>query len=304
MADFLLSNKRQMMGVMLVVLSSVCFAVVPNSAKMALDHGVSLFFLLMARFVIGAGLLIPIMALMNASFRVPPQHIPKLIMTSVMALGLLVATYHAVDFIDIGLVLLILYSFPIGVALLAQLKGKETLSRARWLCMMMVLAGLSVMIYDGQGDINTYGVMVSVAGLICFVLFIETSGDLAVVLGATTLNLYISLIGLLAMLMVLAVSVMPVLPFGAEFIGPKSTAGAMAVGLNGIFYIISWVMFFEGARIIGATRASLLACVEPLFAAVLALVFLGQHLSAVEWTGFFIVLGAIYAFERLRVKHG
>ncbi len=292
-----------MIGITLVIVSSICFAVVPNSAKMALDDGASLFFLLMARFIIGAVLLLPIMVLTKSSMVVTRQHIPKVMVTSVMALGLLVATYHAVDFIDIGLVLLILYSFPIGVALLAQIKGREKLSRARWLCMVMVLVGLAVMIYDGQGDINSYGILVSVLGLICFVFFIETSSDLVMVLGAKTLNFYISLFGLAVMI---GVWLMPeFMRFGlmtSEFIPPETPIGAMSVGLNGVFYIVSWVLFFEGARIVGATRASLMACVEPLFAALLALAVLGQHLSAVEWAGFFIVLGAIYGFERLRIK--
>ena len=169
--------------------------------------------------------------------------------------------------------------------------------------MVMVLVGLAVMIYDGQGDINSYGILVSVLGLICFVFFIETSSDLVMVLGAKTLNFYISLFGLAVMI---GVWLMPeFMRFGlmtSEFIPPATPIGAMSVGLNGVFYIVSWVLFFEGARIVGATRASLMACVEPLFAALLALAVLGQHLSAVEWAGFFIVLGAIYGFERLRMK--
>ena len=59
------------------------------------------------------------------------------------------------------------------------------------------------------------------------------------------------------------------------------------------------MLFFEGSRLIGITRASLLACVEPLFAALLALAFLGQQLSLVEWLGFLVVLISIFAFEKL-----
>jgi hypothetical protein len=34
------------LGIMLVIISSICFAFVPNSAKIALDEGTSLAFLL------------------------------------------------------------------------------------------------------------------------------------------------------------------------------------------------------------------------------------------------------------------
>ena len=76
----------------------------------------------------------------------------------------------------------------------------------------------------------------------------------------------------------------------------------MAIFSNGFFYILRWVLFFDGSRIIGATRASLMACSEPLFAALLAMFFLGQILSIVEWIGFLTVLVSVYLFERFGTK--
>ena len=289
---------RQHVGILCVILSSICFAFVPNTAKMALDEGASLFFLLAARYAIGAILLVPVLIITGQKIAVQRAQIRPLVITSLFALFLLLATYHAVDFLDVGLVLLILYSFPIGVALISQLSGRERISPARWLCMLAVLGGLGLMILDGIGDISLYGIFVSILGLICFVVFIETSSQLADSLGSPTLNLYISLIGLVCLLAVL------LLPVEVSFAHPATPAGITAILGNGIFYILSWVLFFEGARMIGATRASLLACVEPLFAALLAMFLLGQFLSPTEWVGFVIVLAAIFMFEKRAPRSG
>ena len=289
---------RQHVGILCVILSSICFAFVPNTAKMALDEGASLFFLLAARYAIGAILLVPVLIITGQKIAVQRAQIRPLVITSLFALFLLLATYHAVDFLDVGLVLLILYSFPIGVALISQFSGRERISPARWLCMLAVLGGLGLMILDGIGDISLYGIFVSILGLICFVVFIETSSQLADSLGSPTLNLYISLIGLVCLLAVLLV------PVEVSFAHPATPAGITAILGNGIFYILSWVLFFEGARMIGATRASLLACVEPLFAALLAMFLLGQFLSPTEWAGFVIVLAAIFMFEKRAPKSG
>ena len=94
-------------------------------------------------------------------------------LTLLFALFMLLATYHTVDFLDVGLVLLILYSFPIGLALISKFSGRERIAPARWLCMMAVLGGLGLMILDGIGDISFYGIFVTILGLICFVFFIE-----------------------------------------------------------------------------------------------------------------------------------
>ena len=49
-----MASKKMNHGVILVLLSSVFFAFVPNSAKIALDDGSSLFFLVFSRYAIGA----------------------------------------------------------------------------------------------------------------------------------------------------------------------------------------------------------------------------------------------------------
>ena len=169
---------KNAIGIILVLISSVCFAFVPNSAKLALDDGASLYFLLISRFILGSAVLSLYMIITGISFHLPRRRIPLLFLTSIAALFMLAATYHAVEFIDIGLVLLILYTFPFGVAILARIKRGELLSIPRWFCMVAVLSGLGIMIYDGQGDINFYGVLISILGLISFIFFIETSSTL------------------------------------------------------------------------------------------------------------------------------
>ena len=165
--------------------------------------------------------------------------------------------------------------------------------------MTMVMVGLVIMIFDGQTKINLYGLAVSFFGLFCFIFFILQSNALAEDIGSSSLNFYLSISGLalLAFLFLL-------FPQSMSVAMPASDKGVMAIFSNGFFYILSWVLFFKGSRIIGATRASLMACSEPLFAALLAMFFLGQILSVVEWIGFFTVLVSVYLFERFGTKPG
>ena len=62
---------------------------------------------------------------------------------------------------------------------------------------------------------------------------------------------------------------------------------------------VAWVAFFAGARILGATRASMLTLVEPPAAALGAWLIFGETYTALQWLGFFIVLGALFLFEKL-----
>lgn len=286
-------------GILMVLVSSICFAFVPNSAKIAMEEGSSLFFLIASRYAIGACFLLPVFFITKTSFRVPTRLIWRVVVAGFLALCLIAATYHAVNFLDVGLVLLILYSFPLGVALISHLRGKERISQNQWICMTMVMVGLVIMIFDGQTKINLYGLAVSFFGLFCFVFFILQSNALAEDIGSSSLNFYLSISGLALLAFSFLLS-----PQSMSLAMPASDKGVMAIFSNGFFYILSWVLFFEGSRIVGATRASLMACLEPLFAALLAMFFLGQILSVVEWIGFFTVLVSVYLFERFGTKPG
>ena len=227
---------KNMMGIILVLISSVCFAFVPNSAKMALDDGASLYFLLVSRFILGSTILMLYMIITGTAFHFPRRRLSSLIFTSIAALVMLSATYHAVEFIDIGLVLIIIYTFPFGVAILARIRRGELLSIPRWLCMAAVLVGLGIMIYDGQGDINPYGVLMSVLGLISFIFFIETSSTLSTEMGSAALNFFISIIGLGIML--------TIYPFGFNISLPTSNIGMIAIGSNAFFFCAELGAFF------------------------------------------------------------
>ena len=281
------------LGIMLVIISSICFAFVPNSAKIALDEGTSLALLLVSRYAIGVALLLPIIFLTKTKLAIPNGLVPKITKASMLALGLIWTTYHAVEFLDVGLVLVILYSFPIGVALISYFKREIVINFQQIVCMFLLLFGLWTMIYEEGVSVNLYGLMISFAGLICFIFFIVSASEIAGTIGSTVLNFYICLIGLSVLLAVI------LLHSGITISVSTTHKGILAIASNGVFFILSWVLYFKGAKLIGATRASFLACLEPLFAALLAIFLLGQRLSVKEWVGFIVILLSVLTFEIL-----
>ena len=280
-------------GIIFVIISSICFAFVPNSAKIALDEGASLSFLLVSRYAIGVALLSPIMFLKKTKLAISNNLVPRIIIASILALGRIGTTYHAVEFLDVGLVLIILYSFPIGVALISHFQGKIFINFQQIACMFLLLFGLWTMIYEDGVSVNLYGLVVSFVGLLCFVLFIISASEVADTIGSTLLNFYVCLIGLSVLLTFI------LMHSEITMRVPITQKGIVAIVSNGVFFILSWVLYFQGAKLIGATRASFLACLEPLFAALLAIFLLGQLLSIKEWVGFFIIFSSVLIFEIL-----
>ena len=122
------------------------------------------------------------------------------------------------------------------------------------------------------------------------------SSDLTDRLGSATVNLQTNIWS------VVILSLTLFLPLGQEITLPVTTKGWITILSNGTFYMLGYWLFFEGCRIIGVTRASVLTLVDPLFASIIAILFLGQFLTLFEWTGFVIILGALLVFETRKSK--
>ena len=286
-------HKRVTFGISLALISSLIFAFVPNFAKIALDSGVSLFFLVISRYAIGTLVLVFVMQLRRKKFRsLSPKQIMRIGISGFCACALISLTYHAVEYLDVGVVMIVLYCFPIGVAVVLHIQENQQLLKKQWLFMALAVLGLSVMLADKNFNLNIYGLAISFLGLIFFIAFIITAAHLSDEIGSISFNFYISLIGIILLTLVYISPLEITVSISKNLIGHLSIIG------NGIFYILSWVIFFESSRILGATRSSVLACSEPLFAALLAIPLLGQKLSVAEWFGFFVVLVSLYMFEK------
>ena len=277
-----LLNKRWN-GIAIVLLSSFFFAFVPTSAKIALDSGVSLMVLLMSRCLIGLIILAPLTKILGHPILVDRSKVLPLIFVSIVSVCLIASTYHAIEYISIALVLMIIYLFPIGVALITTIRGEEKLERSQWISIIGVLLGLGILILDEPSATSLYGISISVIGLLLFITFVYFTGKLVDEIGSATINLHLSFFSIIVL--IIYISFLPV-----ELTLPANNSGWLGIIGNGVFYVLSYVLFFIGSKAVGITTASVLALTEPLFATIVALFILNQYLSLQEFSGFLVTI--------------
>ena len=288
------NEKTSLFGITIIILSSLCFAVVPTAAKTALDLGSSLFVLLFSRCLIGLFLLIPFMVFQKKSVIVPRKHIPPILLSSLISVCLIASTYHAIEFLNIAIVLVIMYSFPLGVAIITYLRGEEQITLLQWICLIGVIFGLTLVVSDGTFQVSIYGIGISCISLILMVIFMYYSSKIADEVGSQKFNVHINLWSITFL-------IAAYFAFDFSFSVPSSNSGKIALFCNGLFYILSYTLFYIGSKKIGITRASILSSMEPLFATFLALIFLNQYLSFLECVGFGLVLCTLYFYEHTKV---
>ena len=287
-------KEKNTFGILIVLLSSLCFAIVPSSAKISLDFGSSLFILLFSRCLIGLVLLLPFLFFQKESVYIKKNYVLPVVFSSIVSVSLIAAVYHAIEYINIALGMTIVYAFPIGIALITSIRGEEKYSLREWLSILMVIFGLFVLIYDEMFTGSLYGIVICIISLILMTTFVYTSSKLADSLGSIVLNFHLNLWSLFFLFISYVL-------FSFTLKIPDNSIGLTSLFFNGLFYILSYTLFFWGSRFIGVTRTSVLSLTDPIFATVIAMIFLNQFLSIIESLGFIVVLVSIYFFERSKI---
>ena len=282
---------RDVLGIAIVLASSLCIAFVPSSAKISMNEGASLMMLLVSRCLIGAGLLLPLTLVQRQKLLVPRALLRRTIIATLFNIGMIGCLYSAIQFVDVGLAVLILYMFPLGIAIWSHASGRQRLNVVQWGAVAALLAGLVLLMFDTVKVGRVDGLLLCFGSMICAMVYTTMSSDLTDNLGSAVVNLHTNIWSVV--ILILAV----ILPLGQTIALPQTASGWLAIASNGTFYMLGYWLFFEGCRLIGVTRASILTLVDPLLAAAVAILFLGQFLTISEAAGFAIILAALVLFE-------
>ena len=282
-------TRNDPVGLGLVLLASLAVAVLPVSAKLSFADGAGLMPLLLGRGVIGLMLMALMVWLLDASFALPRRLLGLSVLSGLLALGFVATLYLAVTYIEMGLTVLILYLFPVVVALIAHFRGSTVVTGRQWAAIVLLLIGLGLLILRGGALPALPGLGLSLMAMLFTVALVFVAGHLTDEIGPATMNFYMVLWGLLALLLAA--------PFVSGWALPAGPTGWIAMGVNGSCYVVAWFAFFAGAQRIGVVRASVLGSADPLIAALAGLWVFQEHLSPQEWVGFGLALSALVAFE-------
>jgi drug/metabolite transporter (DMT)-like permease len=283
--------QRDAVGVGFVLLSALGVVFLPTTAKYAYLDGSNFMTVAFARGVVAVLLLLLAVLAVRQSLKLPAALLRPSLVAGIGQVFFVYGVYAAIESINISLALLILYLFPIALAIYQHLQGTVRVRPAQWLCAAVTCGGLAMIVGLRVGEISVLGVSLALMAMLATVVITLTNVHVTTAIGSLASNFYMSLWSLVIFGLVLVLL--------GEFVTPQSALGQVALLGNGVAYCVAWVAFFAGARILGATRASMLSLVEPPAAALGAWLIFGETYTPLQWLGFFIVLGALFLFEKL-----
>jgi drug/metabolite transporter, DME family len=291
--------RGSLVGAGLIVLAAVCFATLGPLARMADQAGVGALPLVTWRAAIGAALMVSFVGLRWASGIARPaalRDIPVrdrwfMLAAAVANTALNLSVFIAFTRISIALSLLIFYLYPAFVAVASVIWFGERLDRARLAALAISFVGL-VLVLAGAGDIGTVdalGVLLAFVGGLAQVFFVLAARHgFAHVPGPQAAAMTMGGAASLYVLVAVATGALGGLATplaGTDALVPVLVAGVIGAGVPTVSYI-------TGIRMLGPSRASILATLEPVVGVLLAAWLLGETPTAVQVVGGALILGA------------
>jgi drug/metabolite transporter (DMT)-like permease len=280
----------------LSVTSWVLFASSGPLAKAVMDAGWSPAAVTSVRISLAAVLLAPVVVLVRPrALRFGRADVRLLLGYGLLGVaGVQLCFFLAVSRVPVGVAMVLVNLAPALVALWIRVVRRTPLPGLVWLGIGLAIAGLALVAEVWQGTrLDLLGVAAGLAAAICsagYFLLGEHGAGHHDPLGLTAVGL---LIGAVA---VVAVSPPWGTPFdrfvtGVQFGGAGSVAAwVVLVGLAVVGTVLPYLLGLWSLRVLAPSVASVLALVEPLVAAGLAWVLLGQALGPVQLAGAVVLL--------------
>jgi drug/metabolite transporter (DMT)-like permease len=282
------STARATLG---VVLAAFCWGLSAVIAKGAFDRGITPEQMAQAR-VIVAG--VPLLAYLAISrrdlLRAPRSALPRIGLFGVAGVVVNWSYYVAIDRLDVGVAISLQYTAPVLILVLAAIVARRSPGNVAWLAGLLTLAGAVLVsgAYAGLATLDGIGLAAGIGAALSFAAYLLT----AEAAGRRSVHPATVLLIGFAVATVVWGLVQPwwQWPFG-RLTDAEIGLRVVAVGLVGT--LLPFLLAVSAVRVISASLAGIAATFEPVFAAALAWILLGQQLGGLQLLGGALVVGGV-----------
>jgi drug/metabolite transporter (DMT)-like permease len=217
--------------------------------------------------------------------------------------------FTAITHLDIGIALVIQYLAPVLVALWARFFVHEPVRRRLWVALALAFAGLTLVapVWQGGGTLDGVGVAAALAGAFAYALYILMAEHS--VRGGRDVYSLLAWGFLFAALFWAVVQPWWSFPGGvltsdASLLGRLEDRSlpvwALIVYIVVLGTVVPFIFMITALRHIPATRATVVAMIEPVLAGLVAYAWLGEEISGEQIAGGLLVLAAIVLAQTAR----
>jgi drug/metabolite transporter (DMT)-like permease len=276
---------------LLIAVSALGFGSISVLTVLITRAGVPLLTAMAWRYVIAAIVLLGIIGFRQLG-SIPRRRLVGLLLIG--GFGQALITYlslHALEYIPVGPLAFLFYTYPAWVALVAAMRRTERLTLVRMIALTLALVGVTVMVGAPSADkLNPVGVTLALGSALLYSVYLPTLEHLQ--RGTPALVSTFLLVTGAAVTFVIC----------ALFVGELHLPTALPVWLNiVVLALVSTVIAFstliKGLSVLGPVRTAIIATVEPFFTAILGVAVLANQLTTTTLLGGILIAAAVLLIQ-------
>jgi drug/metabolite transporter (DMT)-like permease len=275
---------------LLIVLSALSFGSISVLTVLVTAAGVPLLTAMVWRYVLGAAFL-GVVAQPRQLRAVPKQRVIQLLVIG--GCGQALITYlslHALDYISVGPLAFLFYTYPAWVALLAAIRRTEKLTLVRVVALTLALAGVAIMVGVPEERLHPIGVMLALGSALLYSVYLPALEHVQEGIPALVATFLLVVGAAIAFVIAALLAGDLFLPVGVAVWSEIFLLALVAT-------VIAFLTLIKGLSVLGPVRTAIVATVEPFFTATLGVLVLGNQLSAATLLGGILIAGAVLLIQ-------
>lgn len=270
--------------------AATAFGGITSFARLSYDAGGSAGAVVLARVVIGTIAVAAVVAALNRPWSIPRREWTATALVTVAWTANTIGYMSSVLFIPVSLAVLVLFTFPVLIALIVPLVERRPPEAISLAAAVLAFAGLALALGPDLGSLDWRGIALAFLGALGITATFVLSRRLVVEQDIFAFSFHVNAGA--ALVLVLAYTALGGVTFPTTATGWGALAGVSAC------YVTAVLLQFAAIRLAGPDRASLVFNAEPIVTMIVAAVLLDELLGPAQMLGAVLVIGAVLVAAR------
>ena len=282
-----MSKNTKLLGAICVIITSVCYGLVPSFSFISFGLGVATETLLFNKFLYAAIIMWAFLLVRRIRFKFSRQAALTMVVTCAGYIGMSTVLYISFNYISGSLATIVSFTFPAMIVAIEMITGRERVRAAKILAVILSFGGLCLIVWAPDMEANIIGIFFAFLAAVGYVIYIfGLSAESVKKENTFAVAGYV-------MTSAAAVNFIRCLLSGKPLFATEPAQFGMMILLSVVCVFLAILFYALGVRLVGPGNAALINTLEPVLACIFGHFLVGDVLTGVMLIGSALVVAAV-----------